>query len=88
MNEVVVTGSYTKDKRREEVVGSIAQVSSERLQTDRQIESFDKMLEGLVAGVQVETTTELNTPVKSIFVVKGHCQHLEVQEVPLRSLYL
>ena len=64
MNEVVVTGSYTKDKRREEVVGSIAQVSSERLQTDRQIESFDKMLEGLVAGVQVETTTELNTPVK------------------------
>ena len=64
MNEVVVTGSYTKEKRREEVVGSIAQVSAEKLQTDRQIESFDKMLEGLVAGVQVETTTELNTPVK------------------------
>ncbi|PWS26321.1 hypothetical protein DHW03_16180 [Pedobacter yonginense] len=64
MNEVVVTGSYTKDKRREDVVGSISQVSAEQLQTDRPIESFDKMLEGLVAGVQVETTTELNTPVK------------------------
>jgi len=64
MNELVVTGSYTKDKRREDVVGSIGQVSAERLQTDRPIESFDKMLEGLVAGVQVETTTELNTPVK------------------------
>lgn len=64
MNEVVVTGSYTKDKRREDLVGSIAQVSAERLQTQRPIESFDKMLEGLVAGVQVETTTELNTPVK------------------------
>lgn len=64
MDEVVVTGSYTKEKRREDVVGSIAQVSAERLQTDRPIESFDKMLEGLVAGVQVETTTELNTPVK------------------------
>ncbi|TCC88717.1 SusC/RagA family TonB-linked outer membrane protein [Pedobacter frigiditerrae] len=64
MNEVVVTGSYTKEKRREDVVGSIAQVSAEKLQTDRPIESFDKMLEGLVAGVQVETTTELNTPVK------------------------
>ena len=64
MNEVVVTSSYTKDKRREDVVGSIAQISAERLQTDRPIESFDKMLEGLVAGVQVETTTELNTPVK------------------------
>ncbi|SER10557.1 SusC/RagA family TonB-linked outer membrane protein [Pedobacter rhizosphaerae] len=64
MGEVVVTGSYTREKRREEVVGSIAQVSAERLQTQRPIESFDKMLEGLVAGVQVETTTELNTPVK------------------------
>ncbi|GGI23381.1 SusC/RagA family TonB-linked outer membrane protein [Pedobacter mendelii] len=64
MNEVVVTGSYTKDKRREDVVGSISQVNAERLQTNRPIESFDKMLEGLVAGVQVETTTELNTPIK------------------------
>lgn len=64
MNEVVVTGSYTKEKRREDVVGSIAQISGEKLQTDRPIESFDKMLEGLVAGVQVETTTELNTPVR------------------------
>ncbi|MFW0714330.1 SusC/RagA family TonB-linked outer membrane protein [Pedobacter sp. N23S346] len=64
MDEIVVTGSYTRDKRREDVVGSIAQVSAQRLQTDRPIESFDKMLEGLVAGVQVETTTELNTPVK------------------------
>lgn len=64
MNEIVVTGSYTKEKRREDVVGSIAQVSSVQLQTYRPIESFDKLLEGLVAGVQVETTTELNTPVK------------------------
>ncbi|MES2445647.1 MAG: SusC/RagA family TonB-linked outer membrane protein [Bacteroidota bacterium] len=64
MNEVVVTGSYTKEKRREDVVGSITQISGEKLQTDRPIESFDKMLEGLVAGVQVETTTELNTPVR------------------------
>lgn len=64
MNEVVVTGSYTREKRREDVVGSIAQISGEKLQTDRPIESFDKMLEGLIAGVQVETTTELNTPVR------------------------
>ncbi|KLT64801.1 SusC/RagA family TonB-linked outer membrane protein [Pedobacter sp. BMA] len=64
MDEVVVTGSYTSDKRREEVVGSIEQITAERLQTDRPIESFDKMLEGLAAGVQVETTTELNTPVR------------------------
>lgn len=64
MNEVVVTGNFTKEKRREDVVGSISQLSAAQLQTARPIESFDKMLEGLVAGVQVETTTELNTPVR------------------------
>lgn len=63
MNEVVVTGSYTRDKRREDVVGSISQLSARQLQTQRPIESVDKMLEGLVSGVYVETTTELNTPV-------------------------
>ena len=64
MNEVLVTSSYTKDKRREDVVGSIAQLSAVQLQTERPIESFDKMMEGLIAGVQVETNTELGTPVK------------------------
>lgn len=63
MNEVVVTGSYTKDKRREDVVGSISQLSAKQLQVDRPIESFDKMMEGLIAGVQVVTNTELGTPV-------------------------
>ncbi|MNK08634.1 TonB-dependent Receptor Plug Domain protein [compost metagenome] len=64
MDEVVVTSSYTKEKRREDVVGSISQLSSKQLQTYRPIESFDKLIEGMVAGVYVETTTELNTPVK------------------------
>ena len=64
MNEVVVTSSYTKEKRREDVVGSISQLSAKQLQTDRPIESFDKMMEGLIAGEQVETNTELGTPVK------------------------
>ena len=64
LSEVVVTNSYSKPKRKEEVTGSISVVSSKDLQADRPIESFDKMLEGLVAGVQVETNTELGTPVK------------------------
>ncbi|OAQ42371.1 hypothetical protein A5893_04475 [Pedobacter psychrophilus] len=64
MNEVVVTSSFTKEKRREEVVGSISQLDASQLQTSRPIESFDKMMEGLIAGVQVETNTELGTPVK------------------------
>ena len=64
LSDVVVTNSYSKPKRKEEVTGSISVVTSKELQTDRPIESFDKMLEGLVAGVQVETNTELGTPVK------------------------
>ncbi len=64
INEVIVTSSYTANKRREDVVGSISQLTDAQLQVDRPIESFDKMMEGLVAGVYVETNTELGTPVK------------------------
>ncbi|NEM98416.1 SusC/RagA family TonB-linked outer membrane protein [Pontibacter sp. BT327] len=64
LKEVVVTSSYEGEKRREEVVGSISQLTSRELQVDRPIESFDKMMQGLIAGVQVETSTEPNKPVK------------------------
>jgi TonB-dependent starch-binding outer membrane protein SusC len=64
MKDVVVTSGYARPKRKEEVVGSISTVTSKELQTQRPIESFDKMLEGLAAGVQVQTNTELGTPVK------------------------
>lgn len=63
LEDIVVTNGYTKPKRREDVVGSIATVSAKELQTSRPIESFDKMLEGLVPGMQVVTNTELGTPV-------------------------
>ncbi|MFP5041872.1 SusC/RagA family TonB-linked outer membrane protein [Parasediminibacterium sp. JCM 36343] len=63
LTDVVVTNSYSKPKRKEEVTGSIVTVSSKQLQTDRPIESFDKMLEGMAAGVQVVTNTDLGTPV-------------------------
>ena len=64
LTDVVITNSYSKPKRKEEVTGSIVTVSSEQLQVNRPIETFDKMLEGLAAGVQVEQSTELGTPVK------------------------
>lgn len=64
LDDVVVTSSYSKPKRKEEVIGSIVTVNSEQLQANRPIESFDKMLEGLAAGVQVEQSSELGTPVK------------------------
>ena len=64
LSAFVVTNGYSKPKRKEEVVGSVATVSAQQLQTTRPIESFDKMLEGLVPGMQVVTNTELGTPVK------------------------
>lgn len=64
LNEVVITNAYAPPKRKEEVTGSIVSISNKELQTNRPIESFDKMLEGLAAGVQVVTSTELGTPVK------------------------
>jgi TonB-dependent starch-binding outer membrane protein SusC len=64
LSDVIVTSSYTKPKRKEEVVGSIVSISNKELQTARPLESFDKMLEGLAAGVQVERSTELGTPIK------------------------
>lgn len=66
LNELdeVVVNAYTRPKRKEEVVGSLSTITGKELQTARPIESFDKMLEGMVAGVQVETNTELGTPVK------------------------
>ena len=63
LDNVVVNG-YGKVKRREEIVGAISTVNSKELMTNRPIESFDKMLEGLVPGMQVQTNTELGTPVK------------------------
>ncbi|MEO7044570.1 MAG: SusC/RagA family TonB-linked outer membrane protein [Ferruginibacter sp.] len=60
----VVINSYSKPIRKEDVVGSITSISNKQLQTDRPIESFDKMLEGMAPGVQVVESTELGTPVK------------------------
>ncbi|MFY8005530.1 MAG: SusC/RagA family TonB-linked outer membrane protein, partial [Chitinophagaceae bacterium] len=64
LQEVVVTNSYSRAKRKEEVVGSIVTISEKDLQANRPIETLDKMLEGLAAGVQVVPSTELGTPVK------------------------
>ncbi|MDQ1089978.1 TonB-linked SusC/RagA family outer membrane protein [Siphonobacter sp. SORGH_AS 1065] len=64
MNELVVTNAYTNGTPKEEVIGSISQVTAKELQPYRPIESIDKMLEGLAAGVYVEPNTQLGTPVK------------------------
>ncbi len=64
MEEVVVT-AYTGPKEHRDLVGSYSQASHEELETLRPIESLDQMLEGKVAGVQVESAGgEPGLPVK------------------------
>lgn len=64
MEEVIVASTYERPKLREETVGSVVSLTAEELQTDRPIESIDKMLEGMVPGLYVEPSTSLGTPVK------------------------
>lgn len=64
LQEVVLTSSYGTKKLRESVVGSISTVRSEDLQVQQATESFDKMLEGLAAGVLVTGSSTLGTPVR------------------------
>lgn len=64
MEEVIITNTYEGPKLREETVGSVFALTAEQLQTSRPLESIDKMLEGFVPGLYVETNTALGTPVK------------------------
>jgi len=86
MKDVIITSSYTNAKPREEVVGSITQVNAEQLQVQRPIESLDKMLEGLVAGVYVESGTGLGTPVKVNIRGQGSLIPFGVAAPPVHSL--
>ena len=64
LDNVVITSSYGTKKRKEELVGSIATVKASELQVNQAAESFDKMLSGLVAGVQVTAGSTVGGPVK------------------------
>ncbi|MEC5164452.1 TonB-linked SusC/RagA family outer membrane protein [Flavobacterium sp. PL11] len=64
LNEVVVTSSYGTKKMREEVVGSIQQITNAELQTSQSVESFDKMLDGVATGVLISGSSTTGTPVK------------------------
>lgn len=61
LGEVIITSSYGTNKLREEVVGSISQLSNEDINTTQSFESVDKMIEGLAPGVQVISNTQLGT---------------------------
>ncbi len=65
LNQVVVTAAYRGAQDVKDLVGSYAAIDQTELLTDRPVESVDKLLEGRIAGVQVQITTgEPGLPVK------------------------
>ncbi|MEP6805109.1 MAG: TonB-dependent receptor plug domain-containing protein, partial [Flavobacterium sp.] len=64
LNPVVITSSYGTTKLKEEIVGSISTINAKDIPVQQASESIDKMLEGQVAGVLIENTSGIGTPVK------------------------
>ncbi|MFH6995413.1 SusC/RagA family TonB-linked outer membrane protein [Flavobacterium sp. FlaQc-48] len=64
LNQVVITSSYGTKKLKEEIVGSISTLTSKDIPVQQASESIDKMVEGQIAGVLVENTSGVGTPVK------------------------
>ena len=56
LSQAIVTG-YRGVQERRDLVGSYNTVSEEELAADRPVESVDQLLEGRVAGVQVQVVT-------------------------------
>ncbi len=63
MDEVVITSSYGTKKLREDVVGAITSLSADDIPTQQAAESVDKMLDGQIAGVQIESNTTIGGPI-------------------------
>jgi len=64
LEQIVITSSYGTQKLKEEVVGSIETLTSKDIQVDQAFASVDKMLEGQIAGVNIETGSGALSPVK------------------------
>lgn len=64
LKQVVITSSYGTKKLKEEIVGSISALTAKDIQVHQASESIDKMLEGQIAGVLIENTSGVGTPVK------------------------
>ncbi|WP_244283465.1 SusC/RagA family TonB-linked outer membrane protein [Flavobacterium hercynium] len=64
LNPVIITSSYGTKKLKEEIVGSISTLTAKDIAVEQASESIDKMVEGQIAGVLVENTSGVGTPVK------------------------
>lgn len=64
LNEVVITSSYGTKKLKQEVVGSITSVKPQDIIVEQALTSIDQLLEGQAAGMLIETSEGLNSPVE------------------------
>ena len=64
LNPVIITSSYGTKKLKEEIVGSISTLTAKDIAVEQASESIDKMVEGQIAGMLVENTSGIGTPVK------------------------
>lgn len=55
LQQIVITSSYGTKKLKEDLVGSITTIQSKDIQVEQAFESVDKMLDGQLAGVIIES---------------------------------
>lgn len=71
LEQIVVTSSYGTRRIKEEVVGSISSLRAKDIQTTQAFESIDKMLDGQITGVNIETGASVLSPVSIDIRGKG-----------------
>lgn len=64
LKEVVITSSYGTTKAREDITSSIQTITADELQVSQAVESFDKMLDGVAAGVIITAPSTIGGAVK------------------------
>jgi len=63
LDEIIITSSYGTKKLREEVVGSITTIDPKKMIQEQSVVSFEELLEGQVAGLNIEINPELGEAV-------------------------
>jgi TonB-linked SusC/RagA family outer membrane protein len=76
LDEIIITSSYGTKKLREEVVGSITTIKPDNIIKEQAAVSFEELLEGQVAGLNIEINPELGEAISIDIRGKGSLQPL------------
>lgn len=76
LDEIIITSSYGTKKLREEVVGSITTIKPNNIIKEQAAVSFEELLEGQIAGLNIEINPELGEAVSIDIRGKGSLQPL------------